>query len=185
MSKHIAYIGLGSNLKPRGLHILDALYRIDRINGTKITGLSNLYETAPVEADTSNYFLNGVARVQTTLSAREFLKALQKIELELGRDRTHIDRTIDLDILLFDHMQTHEKDMTIPHSRMHLRLFVLTPLFELAPDFKVPGLEKTVRSLLHDLQPLVAGTQGMVIYKGDSLKDIAAFQKAVEAAYNN
>ncbi|MEZ0329066.1 MAG: 2-amino-4-hydroxy-6-hydroxymethyldihydropteridine diphosphokinase [Dissulfuribacterales bacterium] len=183
MSKHIAYIGLGSNLKPRGLRVLDALQRINALDGTRITGLSNLYETEPVAADTSNYFLNGVARVQTTLSASELLHALQKIEQELGRNRTYIDRTIDLDILLFEEMQTHDKDMTIPHSRMHLRLFVLKPLFELAPDLNVPGFKKTVRSLLHDLQPLVADTQGMALYHGDSMKDIAAFRKAIEAAY--
>lgn len=182
MSRHIAYIGLGSNLKPRGLHILDALHRINQIQGTKVTGLSNLYETAPVEAETYNDFLNAVARVQTTLSARDFLIASQKIEMELGRDRTHIDRTIDLDILLFDDMQITDRDMTIPHARMHLRLFVLIPLFELAPDLKVPGMEKTVRTLLHDLQPLVANTQSILIYHGDSLKEITAFQEAIKAS---
>lgn len=182
MSEHIAYIGFGSNLRPRGLYILTALQRINALNGTTVVNISNLYETEPVAADTPNYFLNGVAKVCTALSARELLNALQKIELELGRDRTCIDRTIDLDILLFDELQTHEKDMTIPHSRMHLRLFVLKPLFELAPDLKVPGLEKTVRLLLKDLQPLVADTQGMAIYNGSSMKDLAVFQKAIKAA---
>ncbi len=183
MSKHIAYIGLGSNIRPRGLHILSALQRINAIPGARITGLSNLYETEPVAADTTNYFLNGVARVSTALSARELLRALQKIELELERDRTRIDRTIDLDILLFDEMQVQEKDMTIPHARMHLRLFVLIPLFELAPDLRLPGLKKTVCSLLHDLQPLAKKTQGVAIYHGDALNDIAAFQKTIEAHY--
>lgn len=181
MSKHIAYIGIGSNIGPRGLYVLSALRRINELNGTRIIGLSNLYETEPVAADTTNYFLNGVARVSTVLSPRELLRALQKIELELKRDRSRIDRTIDLDILLFDEMQLQEKDITIPHARMHLRLFVLMPLFELAPDLKVPGLKKTVRSLLYDLQPLVVNTQGVAIYHGDDLNDIATFQKNIEA----
>jgi 2-amino-4-hydroxy-6-hydroxymethyldihydropteridine diphosphokinase len=183
LSKHIAYIGLGSNIRPRGLHILTALRSINELSGTRVTGLSNLYETAPVAVHTFNYFLNGVARVCTNLSARGLLTALQGIELRLGRDRTLVDRTIDLDLLLFDDLQISEEAMTIPHARMHLRLFVLKPLFELAPDLSIPGLEKTVRLLLQDLQGLKGQDQAIEPYHGEFLQEFCAFQKAIQAHY--
>lgn len=176
MAAHIAYIGLGSNIKPRGLNILHALHRINQIDGTRITGLSNLYETAPVEADTQSYFVNGVARIETVLEPKALLKRLQQIELAMGRKRPFIDRTIDLDILLFDDIQMDEPGITIPHPRMHLRLFVLVPLFDLAPDTLLPQQGKTIEVLVHELQKLTEGTQAIAPYMGDAISDIAKFQ---------
>lgn len=73
-------------------------------------------------------------QVSTSLEPLELLQLLKKVELELGRNKT-IDngpREIDLDILLYDHMQMDdtEVNLTIPHKRLHEREFVLRPLAE-------------------------------------------------------
>ena len=48
-------------------------------------------------------------------------------------------RTIDLDLLLYGAERIEEEGLTVPHPRLHERLFVLEPLAELAPGLVVPG----------------------------------------------
>jgi 2-amino-4-hydroxy-6-hydroxymethyldihydropteridine diphosphokinase len=64
--------------------------------------------------------------------------------LSLGRDREdeqrYGPRTIDLDILLYDRVEVHEADLTIPHPRMTERAFVLVPLAEIAPNLEIGGV---------------------------------------------
>jgi 2-amino-4-hydroxy-6-hydroxymethyldihydropteridine diphosphokinase len=42
-------------------------------------------------------------------------------------------------------------ELTLPHPRAHLRRFVLDPLNEVAPDFVLPGQERSVGELLQEL----------------------------------
>ena len=39
------------------------------------------------------------------------------------------------------------KELIIPHPRLHLRKFVLTPMLDLAPDLIHPILNKSIRQL--------------------------------------
>jgi 2-amino-4-hydroxy-6-hydroxymethyldihydropteridine diphosphokinase len=77
---------------------------------------------------------------------------LQGIEQALGRERSREERwgprTCDLDLLLMGELVIDEDDLTIPHPRMHERLFVLRPLCQIAPDAVHATLGKTVRELL-------------------------------------
>ena len=95
-------------------------------------------------------FLNGVARVMTTLSARDLLKKLLAVERELGRERSRKwdPRTIDLDLLLYGDQIIDESDLKVPHPRMHERAFVLGPLVELSPDLRHPVSGLTFSQLL-------------------------------------
>ena len=49
-------------------------------------------------------------------------------------------------------MAVRDPDLIVPHPRMHERLFVLEPLAEIALDWTVPGLQRTVGELLEDLR---------------------------------
>jgi 2-amino-4-hydroxy-6-hydroxymethyldihydropteridine diphosphokinase len=48
-------------------------------------------------------------------------------------------RTIDLDLLLYDQVELKLPGLELPHPRVHLRCFALTPLHELDPELTVPG----------------------------------------------
>ena len=101
-------------------------------------------------------FLNAVAELETILDARALLERLLEVERELGRVRSGErwgPRTIDLDLLVYGSASIDEGGFTVPHPRLHERLFVLEPLAELAPDLLVPG-HGDVASLLARLQSL-------------------------------
>jgi NAD(P)-dependent dehydrogenase (short-subunit alcohol dehydrogenase family) len=55
---------------------------------------------------------------------------------------------LDLDLLLYDDLILDEVGLTLPHPRMHERLFVLEPLAEIAPQVVHPPSGLTVMALL-------------------------------------
>lgn len=151
-----AYIGLGANLGDREAAIRRAVDAIDdEPNNSWLLFLSTLRETEPVGFEDQPKFLNGVAMIGTTASARELLDYLLDLELRLGRDRSasprYGPRTIDLDLLLFGNDVIDEPGLQVPHPRMHERGFVLEPLAELDPGLMVPG-RGPVSALLAELE---------------------------------
>lgn len=131
----IAYIGLGANLGDAKSTLQRALASFDALPDTTLLASSSLYRTAPVDANGPDY-INAVAKIDTTLTAHDLLRALQNAEQLHGRTRAYRNapRTLDLDILLFGDETIHDIDLTVPHPRMHERAFVLYPLAELQPE---------------------------------------------------
>jgi 2-amino-4-hydroxy-6-hydroxymethyldihydropteridine diphosphokinase len=140
---HQVYLGLGSNLGDREEHIRKAIALIGESIGLVIRQ-SSLIETDPWGFESANRFLNGVILVETSLTPRQLLKATQKIERQLGRKKkstdsclltpvSYSDRSIDIDILLYDDLTVDEPDLKIPHPLMEQRDFVMTPLNEIKP----------------------------------------------------
>jgi 2-amino-4-hydroxy-6-hydroxymethyldihydropteridine diphosphokinase len=148
-----AYVSLGSNLGDRaGNLLLGVRGMMDA--GLEVTRLSRVYETEAVETFAQPLFLNQVAELRgTTLPPAETVMArLLRIEYALGR-RREIDkgpRLIDLDLLIYSNHTSETPFLTLPHPRLHRRLFVLEPLAELAPQLVHPILKKTIRELLSD-----------------------------------
>jgi 2-amino-4-hydroxy-6-hydroxymethyldihydropteridine diphosphokinase len=132
--KTTAYIALGSNLGDREVNLERALGFLRRIEGIAVERVSSFIETAPVNApEGSGAFLNAVARLGTSLSARGLLDALLAVEQRMGRQRSvpNAPRTIDLDLLLYGSEILDEPDLKVPHPRMHERFFVLWPLLQI------------------------------------------------------
>lgn len=127
-------MGLGANLGDREGTIRAALDRLAATPGVRVAAVSRLIDTAPVGGPPGQpRFLNGAARLETTLPARALLERLLAIERELGRARAERwgPRTIDLDLLLYGERAIDEPDLVVPHPRMRERPFVLGPLAEL------------------------------------------------------
>ncbi len=55
---------------------------------------------------------------------------------------------MDIDIIFYDQLIINQKNLTVPHPRMHLRRFVLVPLSEIEPQYVHPVLGLTVKALL-------------------------------------
>ena len=146
MDKHAVFLGLGTNLGEKETNILNALEEIKRRIG-EITSLSSFYASEPVGVESENLFLNAVCCVQTQLSPYEVLSATQDIERYLGRtqksiNREYHDRTMDIDILLYDNLCMNTPELTIPHPLMKDRDFVMTPLKEILDSQSLSDLEK-------------------------------------------
>ena len=132
-----AWISLGSNLGDRRAILDEAVTRLARTHGVAVTAVSTYRETRPVGGPPGQGpFLNAAARLDTSLSPRDLLGAMQAIERDLGRVRTVRwgERTLDLDILIYGSKFVDEPDLKLPHPRLVVRRFVLEPLAEIAPN---------------------------------------------------
>lgn len=145
-----AFLCLGGNLGNRLDNIEQAIAIIGKKAGS-ILKISNIYETDAWGSNSHKKYLNLCLKLKTAHNASNLLKALLKIERELGRERSshkNADRTIDIDILLFNSEIIESKELCIPHPRMHARRFVLMPLLEIAPAIKHPVLKRNIKELL-------------------------------------
>jgi len=150
-----AYLGIGSNLGNRQELLLGSINLLIEKAG-KISAFSPIYETAPWGYQSPHLYLNSVVQLETSLSPTELLYVIQNIESELGRmakskNQPYTDRTIDIDILIYDEVNMLSTDLILPHPLMHQRLFVLEPLADIAPDLLHPVLKKTIATLYNDL----------------------------------
>ncbi|WP_317047743.1 2-amino-4-hydroxy-6-hydroxymethyldihydropteridine diphosphokinase [Marinirhabdus gelatinilytica] len=142
---------MGSNMGNRFEYLQRAVDAVFTEIGA-IHKISSVYETPALGFD-GDAFLNCVLWVRTTLTAKQTLKAIQKIEGKLGRNRaatlqTYIPRTIDIDILLYNDEAFAEKNLQVPHPRMQDRRFVLQPLAEVNGQLRHPVLKDNVIKLL-------------------------------------
>ena len=111
---------------------------------------SPIYETAPWGVLEQPAFLNMVITGTTLLAPFRLLAFLKNIEVEMRRVKTMHwgPRVIDLDILLYDELQVQRPHLTIPHTSICERAFVLVPLADLAPQLVIPGTDRTVTQWL-------------------------------------
>ena len=129
------YLSLGSNLGDRKQLLHTAINEISERVG-RVEAISSCIETEPIGFDSVHLFLNMAVRVRTELNPYELLKVLKQLERDLGRTRkshdgVHYDRTIDIDILLYDNLEVNSEELQIPHPRMWERDFVMRPLKEI------------------------------------------------------
>ena len=151
---HIVYIGIGSNLGDKLYFCEKAISEILKIDRHKLLAKSSLFKTQPLGYTSQDWFVNGVIKIETDLEPSELLGTLKTIEARLGRTETFQwgPRTIDLDILFFDYVVLHTRDLQIPHPLIQKRRFVLIPLAEIDRNLIHPVLKKTVQELLNDFQ---------------------------------
>jgi 2-amino-4-hydroxy-6-hydroxymethyldihydropteridine diphosphokinase len=124
-------------------------------NGLKITKVSRIGSSAAVDCvpGTPEFCDQAIAAVWNG-TPEELLDLLQKTERFFGRPQNHRSdesRTLDCDLIFFNDLVISSPRLTIPHPRMHQRLFVLEVMVETAPDFIHPVLKKSVRELFDNI----------------------------------
>jgi len=144
------FLLIGGNLGNR-LHFLAEAKQLisDRI-GT-ISKESAVYESEPWGFENSSNFLNQVILVETKLNPAAIMLEISYIESSLGRERKgtgFCSRTMDVDILFYDQQILLSPSLIIPHKFLHQRMFVLTPMLEIAPDFVHPLFSLTIKELV-------------------------------------
>jgi len=134
-------IALGGNLGDRLATLREAVEAIGALPGAEVTGVSPVYETAPVGGPEQPDYLNAVLSARTALPARTLLDRLHEIEAAAGRvrDVRWGARTLDLDIIAYGDERSDDPVLTLPHPRAAERAFVLAPWHDLDPDAVLPG----------------------------------------------
>jgi 2-amino-4-hydroxy-6-hydroxymethyldihydropteridine diphosphokinase len=126
------FVSLGSNLGDRAGYLRAAREALSALPATSLVAESRIYETAPQDHEGQGAFLNQVVCLETGLQPLDLLYECQRIEREHGRVRVlrFGPRTLDIDILLFQDVESDDLELTLPHPRMIKRAFVLVPLAE-------------------------------------------------------
>jgi 2-amino-4-hydroxy-6-hydroxymethyldihydropteridine diphosphokinase len=136
-----AYVGLGSNLDDPADRVREACAALEHLPGTRLVVCSPLYRSKPLGPVAQPDFVNAVAGLLTQLEPHVMLRALKRLEQELGRATPVVrwgPRRIDLDLLVHGQSRTDTDDLHLPHPGIAERAFVLVPLADIAPGLVVP-----------------------------------------------
>jgi 2-amino-4-hydroxy-6-hydroxymethyldihydropteridine diphosphokinase len=148
---HRAVLALGSNVGQRLEALQAAMDALTDTPGVQPLSISPVYETKPFggpagsaeaqDLSDQDDYLNAVAVVGTDLTPHQLLIRTQAIEQALHRVRGErwAPRTIDVDIIVYDDLQMHDEELTVPHMRAHERAFVLRPWHDIEPEAVLPG----------------------------------------------
>ena len=152
MAETTVYLSLGSNIGDRENNLRGAIAALAEAH-VRVTRVSSLYETEPVDLREQPWFLNCVVSGETEVPALDLLQALRGIESRMGSKKLvpKGPRLIDVDILLYGDETIDTRELQVPHPRMLLRKFVLVPLAEIAPSLRHPSWKTTAEEVLADL----------------------------------
>lgn len=135
---HLCYIGLGSNLGESQTILKNAVAALKQLGEVRV---SQLYASAPMGPQDQPDYLNAAVELKTSLDPLALLDQLQAFEQQAGRVRLRHwgERTLDLDLLLFDEQQIQHPRLIVPHVGLLERDFVMIPLLDLDPTIMVGG----------------------------------------------
>ena len=158
-------IGLGANLNHRVKVLRTAIDRLTAFSGVTLCGVSQVYETQPVGGPgEQNAFLNAAVLIESYHDPTSLLSLLKKLEASCGRTIgvRWGPRTVDLDLLLHDDVNTVSSDLILPHPRMAFRRFALHPACDIASDMIHPITGQTLQQLLNHLD----NTENYIEFRG-------------------
>lgn len=158
-----AYLSIGTNIGEREEQLRKAVRLLQKQKKLQVLIVSSVYETDPVGFTEQPSFFNIAVKLKTSMTPYELLGVCQEIENELGRERVIRwgPRTIDLDILLYNHDNIKSDSLIIPHPRMSERAFVLIPLAEIDAAVKLPGTHLPLEQYVQNVQ----GKEGVKLWK--------------------
>src|SRR4030043_923610 len=120
---YISYIGIGSSLGDKIGHVEKAITESLKADQNKLLAKSSFFKTKPLGYTSQDWFINGVIKIETELEPLQLLRALKRIESQMGREETFRwgPRAIDLDILFFDEKEVRTEELQIPHPLLQKR----------------------------------------------------------------
>jgi 2-amino-4-hydroxy-6-hydroxymethyldihydropteridine diphosphokinase len=142
----VAYLSLGSNIDADG-NIRSAMKALQ--DTFEAVEFSPLYRSPPWGFEGRD-FINLAARIETGLSPLQLKHWLTALEDRHGRRRdvpSFSDRTLDIDILLYDDLHLLSPELELPRGEILEAAYVLRPLAELAPDLLHPVERRTLADL--------------------------------------
>ena len=145
------FILLGGNEGDKHKIFSETIKLIGETIGT-VKLLSSVYETE-TWGFVSDLFWNQALIVKTSLLPEDVLKCALEIENKMGRIRLSANyeaRPIDIDLMFYDDLVIDTPSLTIPHSLMAQRRFILVPLSEIAPDRIHPVTKMTINEMLQN-----------------------------------
>lgn len=138
-----ALIAFGGNVGDARATIARAIDAFCDGDKVRLVRRSSDYLTPPWGVTGQPPFVNACVLVESTLSPRELLARGQTVERLHGRDRARETRwgprTLDIDLIDYAGTALDAPDLTLPHPRALERAFVLMPLAEIVPDWRIGG----------------------------------------------
>ena len=169
-------IALGSNIslgRVQPLEIIKMAITELRETHINLVSLSRFYETPAYPEGSGPNFINSVVKVEANYSPHGILKKLHEIEEKFKRQRNSrwSARTLDLDLIAmngqvrpsnevfqywFDLSLSEQtakipSELILPHPRIQDRVFVLSPLLDIEPNWIHPILNKSAAQLYEEL----------------------------------
>ena len=149
-------LNIGSNLdstKGDRFFNLKKTIKLIRLENIKIIKISSIYETPSYPNKKNPKFLNIGLEIKCNYSPVDLIKIFNKIERKLQRKRgvKNQPRTCDIDLIDYEGKILNSKRLTIPHTKAHLRNFVLFPIKEIAPTWIHPVFKKEIDFLIKKL----------------------------------
>ena len=141
-----AWLGLGSNVDSE-VNIRAGIRALQDTFGD--ISLSPSYASTAVGFE-GNDFINLVARIETDMQPLELRRYLRDLEDLHGRKRDvpkFSDRSLDIDILLYDDLVLLSPLLEIPRAEILKFSHVLKPLTDLDPDLIHPTQQRTMADI--------------------------------------
>ena len=145
------FLSLGTNIGDRAVNLNKAISLIDMESKVDIISQSKIYETSPIENEDQDYFLNQIIEIKTKLDPLDLLDTIKDIECNMGRikmNKRYQPRIIDIDILSYNRLILNNQNLSIPHSKIKFRKFILKPWSDIAPNYILPNSKSTIKELL-------------------------------------
>lgn len=140
-----AVVALGANLGDRAATLVAAVEELRRLPLVDDVRAADPVESVALKPEgpdaAAPAYLNSVALVRTRLAPSVLLGFLHAIEERHGRERRERwgDRTLDLDLIAYDDVESDDPVLTLPHPRAADRAFVLLPWLSLDAEAELPG----------------------------------------------
>ena len=147
------FLSLGSNIGDRYKHLKSGIHHLNEHPHIWVTDQSHVYLTKAMYNIAQDDFYNMVIKIETNLTPLDLLKAIQSIELKVGRtkkNKKYMPRILDLDILVYGDLLIHSDLLEIPHPGISERKFVLKPWNDISPEFNLPNYSAKVSDLLEN-----------------------------------